>query len=111
MKKAVWISMIPYAVFCLAAFYLIPLAGMVFHIGDTGYFMMTLLVVTPLICILSGVAFAARCGFVWYYPVLIALLFIPAVFVFYSRSALVYAVTYGILTLAGCGFGKLVQRK
>lgn len=59
----------------------------------------SLLIINPLYSIISAHIFTAKHGFKWYLPFLIALLFIPAVYILYNDSALVYAAAYGILAL------------
>lgn len=93
----------------LAAFYLLPLL-----IRDTGSGMFILLIAVPSFCLVSGGVYGFLLGFKWYLPLLAALLFLPAVFLFFNSSALIYVPVFAVLTLignlSGWLLGKLYQK-
>lgn len=43
----------------------------------------------------------------WLYPVLVAILFVPTVFIYYNESALVQAIWYFVVSLLGLVIGTL----
>lgn len=90
----------------LIAFYLIP-----FLIVDTGSGMFFLLAVIPLLCFFAGLAYGIRDGFRWYFALLAALLFLPAIPLHFNSSALVYAPVFGALCLLGNFVGSLLRGK
>lgn len=103
MKKQLF-SMLPYWGVTAIAFYVLPLL-----IKDTGSAIFILLVAIPLICLLSSAIYGVFHGFHWLYPCVVALLFVPCIFIFYNDSALIYIAAYGIIAAIGCGAGSLVQ--
>ncbi len=43
------------------------------------------------------------------YPIIIAILFIPSVFIYYNESALIHSVWYLIVSSIGLGFGIIIK--
>lgn len=81
-------------------FYGVPIAAAFFTpIVAKSIAALSLLIINPLYSIISAHFFTAKHGLKWYFPFLIALLFIPAVYILYNDSALIYAAAYGILAL------------
>lgn len=89
-------AMLPYLVVIAADFYLLPLL-----IRNTGWAMLLLLVVIPLVCLACSVVYGWRYSFHGLYPVIVAVLFMPTIFLFYNSTAWVYIVAYGIIALLG----------
>lgn len=88
-----------------AAFYLLPLL-----IRDTGSGMFVLLFALPCVCLLAGFACGCAAGLRWYYPIVIALLFIPVIFLYLNETAALYAPIYGLIAFAGNLAGAPVRR-
>ena len=86
------------------AFYLLPLL-----IRDTGSGMFVLLLLIPVLCVGGGFVCGFLSGFQWVYPLLTAVLFLPAVLLYFNDSALVYAAVYGVIALVGDGLGGLLH--
>ncbi|MCG0275388.1 MAG: hypothetical protein L5655_04370 [Thermosediminibacteraceae bacterium] len=93
-------KMFPYLLVLILAFYGLPLLG-----SDTGFFMGSLLFVTPAICFLTSLAFTIKNNFTWYFPIIVAILFVPTVFIFYNSTASIYIVFYTVISIAGCFAG------
>ena len=87
---------VPYFLAVIAAYYLLPLFG-----KDTGSFMLILLVLMPIVCFASAFWYGIKRGLALTFPLIIAILFVPSVFLFYNYTAWVYAVVYGIIGLIG----------
>ncbi len=98
--------MIPYLMVNVIAFYLLPLV-----IKDTGSAMTVMLLGLPLICLLTAIIYGVKNSFNLIYPFIIAILFIPTIFIFYNSTASVYIVGYGIIALIGNFVGKLFYKK
>lgn len=105
MKKR-FIPLIPYAIVLAVNFYLLPCL-----IRDTGMAMVMMLCVIPLITFVCGVICGVRQGFALFLPLLTMVLFFPTVFIYYNITAWVYIPVYGIITLAGNGFGRIFYKK
>lgn len=79
-----------------ADFYLLPC-----FISDTGSAMLLLLVLMPVVCFSLSVWYGMKNGATLFYPLAVAVLFVPSIFLFYNSSAWVYAVAYGVAALLG----------
>lgn len=95
-------SLLPYLIILTIDFYLLPL-----FIKDTGSAMLMLLVVIPLVCFSCSVLFGIKNPFSLLYPLIVAVLFAPTIFIYYNYTAWVYIVGYGLVALAGSAIGKL----
>lgn len=77
-------------------FYVIP-----WFIKDTGSAMMIMLMIIPLSCLVISIFYGIRNGFAFWYILIVAILFIPSIFIFYDSSAWVYVVVYTVIALLG----------
>ncbi|MDV0443457.1 hypothetical protein [Methanorbis rubei] len=93
-------QMLPYLFVCGIAFYGLPLLG-----EDTGYFIVLLLILLPLICFVLGFLYGFFSAFHLVFPLLVTLLFLPTVFLYYNVSALGYALAFLVITFVGNGVG------
>ncbi len=96
----------PYGAVLAADFYLLPLL-----MRDTGGAMLLMLAVMPLVALVTAVVCGLRHGFQPLLPLAAAVLFLPAVFLFYNPSAWVYAPFYGVVVLLGNLLGRAFSRK
>ena len=71
----------------------------------------SLLLLNPIYALTFGYILTAKYGFKWYYPVCIAVLFIPAVYILYNDSALIYVLAYGTLALVSSIVRVIIQNK
>ncbi len=101
----VTLKMIPYLLVNIVAFYLLPMV-----IQDTGSAMFVLLVAIPLICFTTAIVFGVKNSFNWIYPLAVALLFMPTIFIYYNESAAFYLAVYGIIALLGSLIGKIFYK-
>lgn len=88
------------------AFYIVPML-----IKDTGSGMFILLIVIPLITLITSIIYGLRNTFDFIYPLLVAILFIPTLFIYYNISAWVYIIAYSLIALIGEILGKTLQKK
>lgn len=98
-------KMIPYLFVNALVFYLLPIA-----IQDTGSALFLSLLVTPAICFVAAVTFGAKNSFNWFYPVAVALIFTPTIFIYYNESAAIYIAVYGVVALVGNFIGRLLYK-
>ena len=95
-----------YYLIILIAFYLLPML-----IKDTGSGMTILLIVIPLITLITSLIYGLRNTFDFIYPLVIAILFVPTLFIYYNTSAWVYIISYSMIALIGELLGKTLQKK
>ena len=99
-------ALLPYAAFFIADFYLLPL-----FIRDTGSDILLMLCVMPLAAFLCALVCGMRRGFQPLVAVLAAVLFLPAIPLYYNWTAWPYALAYGVASLAGNALGRLFYRR
>lgn len=68
---------------------------------DTGSGIVLLLILMPLVCFISAIAYGLRNGWQPLLPASVFLLFLPSLYIFYNESALIYAFAYPLITLIG----------
>lgn len=95
-----------YYLIIFIAFYLVPIL-----IKDTGSGMFILFIVIPLITLITSIIYGLRNTFDFIYPLIVAILFIPTLFIYYNTSALVYVIVYSMIAVIGELLGKTLQRK
>ena len=93
-------QMLPYLLIMIGIFYILPML-----IIDTGSGMFILLVLVPLACLLTSLAYGFKNSFTLTFPILVMLIFIPSIFIFYNESAIVYVFAYGAISLVGSFLG------
>ena len=77
-------------------FYVIPC-----FIKDTGSAMIIMLMIIPLICLVTSIFYGIRNGFDFLYILIVAIIFMPSIFMFYNSTAWVYIVGYTVIALLG----------
>mgnify|MGYP006983620326 FL=1 len=95
-----------YYLIILIAFYLVPI-----RITDTGSGMAILLIVIPLIALITSLIYGLRNTFDFIYPLVVAIMFIPTLFIYYNASAWIYIIGYSLIALIGELLGKALQKK
>ena len=86
-------------------FYIFPLfAGPTDTIG----MVLLILIMTYVLSMLVGIIFDNR--FKYFYPILIALMFIPSIFIYYNESALIHSVWYFVVSITGIIIGILIKK-
>ena len=77
-------------------FYVIP-----WFIKDTGSAMIVMLGIIPMVCFVTSMMYGIRNAFDFWYAFIVAILFIPSIFIFYNSSAWIYVVVYAGIALLG----------
>jgi len=84
-----------YLLLCIT-YYIVP-----FLADNTGGWIFILLFLAPIITVIISALYGILCGFKWYYPIIVAALFVPSIFINYNSSAWIYSVVYAILSFLG----------
>ena len=95
-----------YYLVILIAFYIVPML-----IKDTGSGMFILLIVIPLITLITSLIYGLRNTVDFIYPLIVAILFIPTLFIYYNNSAWIYIFVYSMIAVIGELLGKTLQKK
>lgn len=99
-------KMLPFLIFNILLFYITPLC-----INDTGSSMAVLLFIIPILCFVGAFIYGIKYSFDLIYPLLVALLFIPTIFIFYNESAAIYILFYGMIVVTASALGNIFFRK
>ncbi len=97
-------KMVPYLSAILLLFYVLPL-----FVFNTGTSILLLLIVTPLVCFVVSMLYGQKNTSIFIFSALVAVLFIPTVFIYYNYTAWVYIFAYGIIALVGSLIGKKLK--
>lgn len=105
-------GMIPFLIIVGVMFNILPLGFRFLNpVDGTSYIgIILLLMVFPIITLVSSLILGISSGICWLYPVCIAVLFIPALFIYYNDSAFIYMIIYGVLACIGNLIGSLFQK-
>lgn len=95
---------IPYIVIALI-YYLMP----AFLAIDTGSAIFILLLIIPSIVFLTAILFSKKQGFKWYFSVIVAILWLPNIFIF-NDSITVYAYKYALISIIGQLIGMSIRK-
>ena len=79
-------------------------------IGGTGGAMMIMLILLPIVTLALSGFVGLKHGFTWLWPVLVGVLFIPAVFHYMNATAWVYVPGFAVLALVGLWIGNLIRQ-
>ncbi len=100
----------------LGIFYLAPLPlawavrlEIVDAVTVKGLWLVLLVAVNPAVTVLAAGLVGYRHGFAWVFAPLAAVAWIPAMYLVYNDSALIYGVFYIVFALVGLGAGVLVR--
>lgn len=86
----------------LLNYYLLPVLMI-----DTGSGMFILLFLMPALTLGLSYGYGRNFGFNLVYSVLVAILFLPTIWIYYNESAMIYLYINGILSLLGQALGRL----
>ncbi|MGI6608692.1 MAG: hypothetical protein ACOX1F_06970 [Erysipelotrichaceae bacterium] len=95
-------KMTPFLLVNAISFYLLPL---VFNSNEGILFV--LMLILPAVCFITAISYGVKNSLNMSYPIIVGLLFVPAVFIYLNESALFYAVIYGVLALVGNFIGMI----
>ena len=87
-------------------FYAIP-----WLIKDTGSAMIVMLIIIPLICFVTSIFYGLKNGFDFEYVLIVALIFVPSIFIFYNSSAWIYVAVYTVVVLLGNLIALLLRKR
>ena len=89
----------------ILVFYLLP--QMMGNIGALGMVFL-LLLISFILSIVIGVSSNNKIKYS--YPILVALLFIPSIWIYYNESALIHSVWYLVISLIGLLIGTVINK-
>lgn len=99
-------KMLPYLLICTFAFYIMPILDV-----SKDFFVLTVILFFPTICFWVSLFYGTKNGYNYIFSIIIAVFFVPAVFIHYNNSALIYVFVYGISSFLGNLVGTFIQRR
>ena len=103
MKK--YLSEIIILLIQLFMFYILPL-----FIGTIDVMVMILLILGATFILSILITSVSKSKLKYFYPLIIAILFIPSVFIYYNDSALIHSVWYFLISIVGLLIGTIVSK-
>lgn len=88
----------------LFMFYIFPLFA-----GPTDAIGMVLLIVIVTLLLSAVLGAVSDKRIKWFYPISVAILFVPSVFIHYNESALIHAVWYLVVSAVGVSISSLIR--
>lgn len=89
----------------LFMFYIFPLFG---EKNDAIAIVLLIIVVTLILSIIIGIT--SRKKIKYLYPFIIAILFLPSIFIYYNESALIHSIWYLAVSLIGLMIGIIILK-
>ena len=107
MKK--WLKEIIVVLLQLFMFYIFPLFA-----GPTDTMGMVLLIILTTLLLATILGIISNNKIKYCYPIFVALLFIPSIWIYYNESALIHSVWYLVISaiglLVGAGINRLIKK-
>lgn len=103
-------TMRTYLIIVIFLYYTLPIVFKFMGENGNAFSDMQLLALNPIVIFLVTVMYTVKVGINWKFPFILALIFIPNIFIFYDLTALVYAITYWVISFAGLALGALIKR-
>lgn len=94
-----------YIVIIVLSLYVLPLL-----IQDTGSAMAVLLTYIPIIVFVTSFIFGIKNHFPYVLPAIVAVLFVPTIFIYYNFTAIGYILGYYLISLVGVALGQLLRK-
>lgn len=104
--KKTWI----YLLICTSAFYILPMTSEYWGSGMMDDEIILLFLIFPFVCLITSGIYGVKNGFSLMFPILVGLLFLSTIFVFYNSTALIYVAVYSVISIIGCGLGRLFYK-
>ena len=99
-------KMLPYWAIAIVGFYALP-----FVIRDLGTALLILFIALPALCFVCALVYGIKNGLNIIFPIVIAILFVPSIFLHYNSTAWVYTIAYFIIAFVGNLIGKVFYHK
>lgn len=94
-----------YLIINVLVFYVLP------FVGFTLDMYLLLVVINPILCFVTAFAFGRKHRFDWLYSIIVALLFIPSMFIYYNYTATYLAFVYCLFSIIGNFLGDRTGKK
>lgn len=89
----------------LFMFYVSPLFA-----GPADGMGMVLLILLVTFLLSIAMAFISKKKIIYFYPIVVAILFIPSIFIYYNETALIHSIWYLVDSYIGILFGVIINR-
>ena len=89
----------------LFVFYILPLFA-----GPTDMMGLVLLIILATLLLSMGMGSISKEKIKYLYPIIVAILFIPSIFIYYNESALIHSVWYLVVSMVGMLIGTIIYK-
>ena len=89
----------------LFVFYILPLFA-----GPTDMMGLVLLIILATLLLSTLIGSISKEKIKYLYPIIVAILFIPSVFIYYNESALIHSVWYLVVSMVGMLIGTIIYK-
>lgn len=105
-------KLLPYIIITAIIYNLLPLICFIPALRyDISLFILLLFLIYPGNALICGLIYGIKHGFSLFLILFTAILFVPAMFIFFNSSAWVYMIPYTLLTFIGLLIGTLIHKK
>lgn len=89
----------------LFVFYILPLFA-----GPTDIMGLVLLIILSTLLLSIIIGSVSKVKIKYLYPIIVAILFIPSIFIYYNESALIHSVWYLVVSMIGLLIGTIIYK-
>ena len=89
----------------LFVFYILPLFA-----GPTDMMGLVLLIILATLLLSTLIGSISKEKIKYLYPIIVAILFIPSIFIYYNESALIHSVWYLVVSMVGMLIGTIIYK-
>lgn len=93
----------------LIIYNIVPVLNLIIPQISAYTFLLDLWLINTLYSLIISAVFCRKYGFKMWISIIIAILFVPTMFIFYNFSAYVYSIVYFIFSLIGCIIGGSIR--
>ena len=93
----------------LIIYNIVPVLNLIIPQISAYTFLLDLWLINTLYSLIASTIFCRKYGFKIWISIIIAILFVPTMFIFYNSTACVYIIVYVIFSLIGCIIGGSIR--
>lgn len=103
-------SMKPYLLVIIFLFYTLPVVFALMKESGEQLMLMQVFALNPIVIFIVTMLYTVRVGTNVKFPILVAAIFLPTIFIFYGMTGLAYDITYAVISYVALAAGALINR-